>query len=141
MTKILKRKLIISLALIIVGLIFVIYSFVKIDVISGSLKGYIIGVGGGFVTIGIINLIRVIRAIKNPSVAAELVNIDNDEMLIAFNNRVQATSFIISIILEALTIGVLMLLNKINYGLFLSSVLGIQIVLYFIIYLLTKRKY
>lgn len=140
MNKIVKRRLIGTIICFALGIACGVFVFVNNGKMREDLLDYLSGFSSGLTGAGLYFLICTIRALRNPKIAKNMEVIEQDERLHSINNKALASTFKISMIVEALLSIGAAVLNYMQAAECLGLVIGIQLILYVVVYLIIERK-
>lgn len=139
MNKIIKRRLISAFICFGIGIVGWIYLAVNHE-IGEELRAYLSGFFGGINGVALYFLIYSFRAIRNPKIAKELQNVENDERLHTINNKAFALTFKICIVLEALGSFAFAFCKYMQIAQYLGFVICAQLVLYIVVYYIVVHR-
>lgn len=140
MNKIVKRKLIGSILCLILGVIVFIYAIINKNNIGNEIFSYLCGFTVGIVLVGVYILIISVSAIKNPNKMRIMENNENDERLIAINDKAMSISFRICILAEAIISIICSLTKHMEFAKYFGWLTGIELIIYLIIYFIYSKK-
>lgn len=140
MNKIVKRRLIGTIICFVVGTISLTYNIVNAEKIGEELGSYLNGFSSGVMGGALYFLICTIRAIRNPKIAKNMENIEQDERLHSINNKAMAYTFRISVLIEAITSIGSAVLGHMQIAECLGFIICVQLILYVVIYYIVTYK-
>lgn len=138
MEKRIKKKCIVSFICIIIGVIISILS-VFLKGLSEMQTSYMNGFGGSFAIVSFVLFIKNVRSMKNSKTIRDREIELTDERNIEIETKSMAVTFRICILLQAILSIILVLMNN-DLGLYLGSLIGIQLIIYIIISVIISKK-
>lgn len=134
--KILKKKIILVGIIGIVGVaLFLVNMLQNFTSIAGT------SFATGFIAISIVKLIQLYRISKNPKLVKKYEIEQKEERFILIAEKSGRFVFIFTVIAELVAMIVLLLLEQDTIVTIISTIMGIQIFLYVIIYFYLNKKY
>ena len=140
MNKIVKRRLISTIICFFVGIIVFVFRIVNDENIGEELESYLNGFSSGVMGGGIYFLICTVRAIRNPKIAKNMENIEQDERLHSINNKAMAYTYRVGVLVEAITSIASALSGHIEIAECLGFVICVQLIMYVIIFYIVAHK-
>ena len=107
MNKELKKKIIVSVISVVIGISILICTFIFKNIFTEENISYATGFSSGLIIVGMIIFIRTIFAISGVDKGKKMVDTLQDERLIAINNEASEITFRIITIIESITCFVL----------------------------------
>lgn len=138
MEKKLKRKCIMSVILIIVGIIMVILAL-KLEGLSEMQQGYMSGFGNSIAVGSLVLLIKNLMALKSPKDIKKREIESTDERNIEITTKSMAITFRICILLQALASAIFIALDN-ELGISIGLMVGVQLIVYCISSVIISRK-
>jgi len=130
-----KKVMALSILWIIIGVVLFILSFMGI--MDQSVWA---GMGGGLIGAGIVRLVRYIKYSKNEEYKEKIDIQNSDERNKFLSNKAWAWAGYCYVIISAVVVIVLMILGRPEY-VWVSESICLMIVLYWLCYLILRRKY
>lgn len=130
-----KTRTIYEICLIIAGIILFAIS------IAGVIDSFWAGLGAGFIAIGIMRLVQISKYMKDPEYAENLEIRNSDERNRMLAEKSRSRTFYYSIILECIGIIVLRIMDMPDLSSLLGVVAGVQLVIYWVTYVVIRNKY
>ena len=140
MNKEIKKKIIISVIAIILGLSILFSIFIFKNVFTEDKIDYATGFSSGLIVVGMIMFIRTIFALSGADKGKELANTLQDERLIAINNEASEITLRITILIASIVSIVLLFLGLEKEGMIASTFVGISTLIYLVSYFVLSRK-
>jgi len=140
MNKIVKKRLIKTIICFVLGAVCGVCSLLNGENMSEELQSYLNGFTTGIFTAGMYFLLCTIRAIRNPKIAKNMENVEQDERLHSINNKALAITFRISVFVEAIVSVLGAILGYMQISECLGAVIGVQLILYIIVYYVIEHK-
>ena len=141
MNKELKKKIIVSVISVVIGISILICTFIFKNIFTEENISYATGFSSGLIIVGMIIFIRTIFAISGVDKGKKMVDTLQDERLIAINNEASEITFRIITIIESITCILLFFFGMEKEGTVLSVFVGISLLVYLITYfVLSKMK-
>ena len=141
MNKEIKKKIMASVIVILLGIVILFSTLIFKNVFNENKIDYITGVSSGLIVVGMFIFIKTIYAISGADKGQEMVNKLQDERLIAINNEASGITFRITTVIAAIAGIVLYLLGLEKEGMILTAFVGIGTLIYLMSYfIISKRK-
>lgn len=140
MNKEIKKKIIISVVAILLGLAILVSAVIFKNVFTEDKKDYIAGFSSGLIVVGMVIFIRTIFALSGADKGKELANKLHDERLIAINNEASEITFRITIFIAAIANIVLFILGMEKEVRVVSVFIGLSTLIYLVSYFVLSRK-
>lgn len=140
MNKEIKKKIVVSVISIILGLIVLFTTFILKNTFTESKIDYAMGLSSGLIFVGIIIFIKTIFAISGADKGKELANKLQDERLISINNEASEITFRITTLIAAIASIVLFFMDLEKEGMIASAFVGISTLIYLVSYFVLSRK-
>lgn len=140
MNKEIKKKLIISVIAIILGLAILFSTFMLKNIFTEDKIDNVTAFSSGLIVVGIIMFIRTIFALSGASKGKELVNKLQDERLIAINNQASEITLRITILIAAIASIILLFLGLEKEAMITCIFVGISTLIYLVSYFVLSRK-
>lgn len=99
------------------------------------------GLGLGFIIISALRLVQIVRYQKNDDYAKKVIIAHNDERNQFLANKARSTAFSISVLLEAVVSLGFHLMGKVEIAQVILLALCVQVIVYYVSYLILKSKY
>ena len=115
-----------------------IFTFAIID--NSQNKDYLLGFGGGFLMINIIMIVKNLQLLSNPKKLKEIEVVEKDERILKIVNDSYAMTFRITLFIEAIITMILAILSKKDISYIIGMVLGIQLIVFFVTYVIYSKK-
>ena len=129
-------RIIFSVIMILISLIIFEISFFAQYNNEYYLSGFVVG----FLSVNIAILIKNIIAFKNPKKLKKIEVVEKDERLIKIVNNAYAFTFRIVVLIEALVSVIALILGKFNISTLVGVIIGIQMIILFITYVVLSKK-
>ena len=130
-----NRRLLLSIAWVVIGIVLFVLSFMEV------LDSFWSGLGGGLIAVGILQIIRHIRYRTNAEYK-EKVDIEvNDERNKFLSSKAWAWTGYIFVLCCAVASIVYRVMGENELGSLCTTGLCLMVVIYFIAYMILKRKY
>lgn len=136
MDKVLKHRLIYFIALAVIGLFFLGFSFT--DIIENAVSA---GFGFGMFVVSVINIIVLIRASKNPKQLENYLFLRADERTQFVNLQSYSFTFWVAIFVDFVLAATLPFFNLQALGLIVGASLILKIIIYFLAHFYFNKKY
>ena len=136
MNKILRNRLIYFIALAVIGLFFLGFSFT--DIIENAVSA---GFGFGMFIVSIINIIILIRVSKNPKQLENYLFLRADERTQFVNLQSYSFTFWVAIFVDFVLAATLPFFNLQVLGLIVGASLILKIIIYFLAHFYFNKKY
>ena len=140
MNKEIRKKIIISIIAIILGLAILFSTFIFKNVFTEDRIDYATGFSSGLIVVGMIIFIRTIFALSGADRGKELANTLQDERLIAINNEASGTAFKITTLIASIASILLFFLGLEKEGMIAATFVGISTLIYLVSYFVLSRK-
>lgn len=140
MNKELKKKIIVSVISVVIGISILICTFIFKNIFTEEKISYATGFSSGLIIVGMIIFIRTIFAISGVDKGKKMVDTLQDERLIAINNEASEITFRIITIIESITCILLFFFGMEKEGTVLSVFVGISLLVYLITYFVLSKK-
>ena len=140
MNKEIKKKIVVSVISIILGLIVLFTTFILKNTFTESKIDYAMGLSSGLIFVGIIIFIKTIFAISGADKGKELANKLQDERLISINNEASEITFRITTLIAAIASIVLFFMDLEKEGMIASAFVGISTLIYLVSYFVLSRN-
>ena len=140
MNKELKKKIIVSVISVVIGISILICTFIFKNIFTEENISYATGFSSGLIIVGMIIFIRTIFAISGVDKGKKMVDTLQDERLIAINNEASEITFRIITIIESITCILLFFFGMEKEGTVLSVFVGISLLVYLITYFVLSKK-
>lgn len=140
MNKEIKKKIVVSVISIILGLIVLFTTFILKNTFTESKIDYAMGLSSGLIFVGIIIFIKTIFAISGADKGKELANKLQDERLISINNEASEITFRITTLIAAIASIVLFFMDLEKEGMIASVFVGVSTLIYLVSYFVLSRK-
>lgn len=130
-----NRRMILYVGYIVLGIVLIVLSAKEI------IDDFFTGFGGGFIGVGIVMLIKAIRYNKNPEYKEKIDTENNDERNRYLSMKAWSwTGYLFVLVMACATI-VSAILSQMLYVRIFSLMLTLVCLLYFISYLIVRKKY
>lgn len=136
MDKVLKHRLIYFIALAVIGLFFLGFSFT--DIIENAVSA---GFGFGMFIVSLVNIIILLRVSKNPKQLENYLFLRADERTQFVNLQSYSFTFWVSIFVDFVLAATLPFFNLQALGLIVGASLILKITIYFIAHFYFNKKY
>lgn len=140
MNKEIKKKIVVSVISIILGLIVLFTTFILKNTFTESKIDYAMGLSSGLIFVGIIIFIKTIFAISGADKGKELANKLQDERLISINNEASEITFRITTLIAAIASIVLFFMDLEKEGMIASAFVGVSTLIYLVSYFVLSRN-
>ena len=140
MNKELKKKIIVSVISVVIGVSILICTFIFKNIFTEERISYAAGFSSGLIIVGMIIFIRTIFAISGVDKGKKMSDALQDERLIAINNEASEITFRIITIIESITCILLFFFGMEKEGTILSVFVGISLLVYLITYFVLSKK-
>ena len=140
MNKELRKKIIVSVISVVIGISILICTFIFKNIFTEENISYATGFSSGLIIVGMIIFIRTIFAISGVDKGKKMVDTLQDERLIAINNEASEITFRIITIIESITCILLFFFGMEKEGTVLSVFVGISLLVYLITYFVLSKK-
>lgn len=129
------RKLIWYFVMLFIGLSLIVLAAL------GYIENYFSGFGSGLSSVAIVKIVLAIKYRKDEEYAKKKDLSENDERNIFISNKAKSWSFFLTILIFAILTVVLMSLGYEYYSLICSFEVCLMLIIYFIAYLILRKKY
>ena len=136
MDKVLKHRLIYFIALAVIGLFFLGFSFT--DIIENAVSA---GFGFGMFVVSVVNIIVLIRVSKNPKQLENYLFLRADERTQFVNLQSYSFTFWVAIFVDFVLAATLPFFNLQALGLIVGASLILKIIIYFLAHFYFNKKY
>jgi|GEM_PF-1944177 len=115
-----------------------IFTFAIID--NSQNKDYLLGLGVGFLMINIIMIVKNLQLLSNPKKLKEIEVVEKDERILKIVNDSYAMTFRITLFIEAIITMILAIFSKKDISYIIGMVIGIQLIVFFVTYVIYSKK-
>ncbi len=115
-----------------------IFTFAIID--NSQNKDYLLGLGVGFLMINIIMIVKNLQLLSSPKKLKEIEVVEKDERILKIVNDSYAMTFRITLFIEAIITMIFAILSKKDISYIIGMVLGIQLIVFFVTYVIYSKK-
>ncbi|MEG1821810.1 MAG: hypothetical protein RR219_08325 [Clostridiales bacterium] len=136
--KLIKKRMIWSCTLAVLGLIFLIITLTTNDLPRNA---FLSGMSGALLIVGLLKTIQYIRIAKNPKWVQKFEIQQNEERLKFLVNKSATIVFFGSVFAEFIGACAFALLNMITYATAISYIVCAQLLIYYVVFYLLNKKY